>query len=130
MRTFSRELSIMLTSFFSADFLNSITANDGSLLPPSRSRATSHSRRSSGSSVRSPSPALSVSSQGSGHSPRMDMPEGVQAFEQYDRGDPAKVAKMKVTSTATEVASSSRRTNDGVFVCPSEFPVTLCHWTC
>ena len=31
-----------------------------------------------------------------------------------------KVAKMKVTSMATEVASSSRRTNDGVFQCPGE----------
>jgi hypothetical protein len=115
----------VLTS--SADFLNSITANDGTLLPPSRGR--SHSRQSSVSSVRSPSPALSVSSQGSsyGGSPgRMDMPDGVQVpqlYHEQSRAVPGKkrVAKMKVTSMATEVASSSRRTNDGVFKCPGGF---------
>lgn len=32
-----------------------------------------------------------------------------------------KMPKLKVTSVATEVASSSRRTNDGAFVCPSEW---------
>lgn len=32
----------------------------------------------------------------------------------------SKMPRMKVTSMATEVASSARRTNDGVFVCPSE----------
>ncbi|ORX36669.1 hypothetical protein BD324DRAFT_459889 [Kockovaella imperatae] len=93
-----------------ADFLNSITANDGTLLPP---RGRSHSRHSSASSARSASPALSVSSQGSsygGGSPRMEMPEGAQV--------PGKLAKLKVTSTATEVASTSRRTNEGVYKCP------------
>ena len=106
-----------------ADFLNSITANDGTLLPPSRGR--SHSRQSSASSVRSASPALSISSQGSsyGGSPgRMDMPDGVQIPQLYNEPPRAaakkRVAKMKVTSMATEVASSSRRTNDGVFKCP------------
>jgi hypothetical protein len=33
----------------------------------------------------------------------------------------SRMPRMKVTSMATEVASSARRTNDGVFVCPSEF---------
>jgi len=106
----------------STDFLNSITANDGTLLPPSRGRSNSHSRQSSGSSVRSVSPALSISSQGSSyshHSPRMDMDDpGIP--QRYQENKRKKVAKMKVTSMATEVASSSRRTNDGVFVCPSE----------
>jgi len=107
-----------------ADFLDSITANDGTLLPPSRGR--SHSRRSSASSVRSVSPALSVSSQGSSYgSPRMDMPEGAQVPPLHEAGPSApkvkkRVAKMKVTSMATEVASASRRTNDGAFQCPGE----------
>ncbi|ORY34038.1 hypothetical protein BCR39DRAFT_233998 [Naematelia encephala] len=102
-----------------SDFLQSITANDGSLLPPSRAR--SHSRHSSASSQRSTSPALSISSQGSSfshHSGRMEMPEGAQIPESsYRKGKPS-VQKMKVTSVATEVASSSRRTNKGVFQCP------------
>jgi hypothetical protein len=111
------------------DFLNSITANDGTLLPPSRGRSGSHSRHSSGSSVRSASPALSISSQGSSFyegTGRMDMPEGLQlgytgeSSAQAAEDAKAKVAKMKVTSMATEVASTSRRTNDGVFKCPSE----------
>ena len=100
-----------------ADFLNSITANDGTLLPPSRGR--SHSRHSSASSVRSASPALSISSQGSfssQHSPRMDMPENSKPYQPAPSRK--KVAKMKVTSVATEMASSNRRTNDGVFKCP------------
>lgn len=33
----------------------------------------------------------------------------------------SKMPKMKVTSMATEVASSARRTNEGVFLCPSEY---------
>ena len=37
-------------------------------------------------------------------------------------GKSGRVAKMKVTSMATEVASTSRRTNDGVFHCPSMSP--------
>lgn len=110
-----------LQLIISADFLNSITANDGSLLPPSRGR--SHSRHSSASSARSASPALSVSSQGSSFSHaspgRMDMPEGVQVPKLPNQGGSRKrVTKMKVTSVATEVASTSRRTNDGVFKCP------------
>ena len=48
----------------------------------------------------------------------MDMPEGVRVPQLDARGKPVKVRKMKVTSMATEVASSSRRTNDGVFKCP------------
>jgi len=48
----------------------------------------------------------------------MDEPAAVQRPHQENRR--RKVAKMKVTSMATEVASASRRTNDGVFVCPSE----------
>lgn len=102
----------------STDFLQSITANDGSLLPPSRGR--SHSRQSSASSNRSGSPALSVSSHGSSmshHSPRMSMPEEQEMVGGKAR---SKMPRMKVTSMATEVASSARRTNDGVFVCPSE----------
>ncbi|OCF42914.1 hypothetical protein I317_03265 [Kwoniella heveanensis CBS 569] len=126
-----------------ADFLQSITANDGSLLPPTnRGRSMSHSRNSSASSIRSASPALSISSQGSSfshQSPRMDMPEGVQvpqlgavsngllaqaagappaAGGASGRGGKKRVAKMKVTSVATEMASTSRRTNSGVFKCP------------
>ncbi|WVQ99384.1 hypothetical protein IAU59_006517 [Kwoniella sp. CBS 9459] len=125
-----------------ADFLQSITANDGSLLPPTnRGRSMSHSRNSSASSIRSASPALSISSQGSSfshQSPRMDMPEGVQvpqlgavgegllaraagavpAATTSGRGGKKRVAKMKVTSVATEMASTSRRTNSGVFKCP------------
>lgn len=111
-----------------SDFLQSITADDGSLLPPmNRGRSGSHSRHSSGSSVRSPSPALSISSQGSSfsqHSGRMPMPDGAQATPQVP-GLPgqiqvpkARVARMKVTSVATEMASTSRRTNEGVFRCP------------
>jgi uncharacterized Zn-finger protein len=34
----------------------------------------------------------------------------------------SKMPRMKVTSMATEMASSARRTNDGVFICPSK------HW--
>jgi hypothetical protein len=58
----------------------------------------------------------------------MDMPEGAK-ISQYGEevaatgptaGGKSKLAKMKVTSMATEVASTSRRTNDGVFKCPSE----------
>ncbi|WVR07031.1 hypothetical protein IAU60_004070 [Kwoniella sp. DSM 27419] len=105
-----------------ADFLQSITANDGSLLPPTRGRTSSHSRHSSASSVRSASPALSISSQGSSfshHSPRMEMPEGVQMPAATGRAAGRKsVAKMKVTSVATEMASTSRRTNTGAFKCP------------
>ena len=101
-----------------AEFLNSITANDGTLLPPSRGR--SHSRHSSGSSIRSASPALSISSQGSsyGGSPRMDMPDG--AYLPVKERSPGRIAKLKVTSSATEMASSSRRTNEGVFRCPGK----------
>lgn len=123
---------------YSAEFLQSITGDDGSLLPPSnRSRAMSHSRHSSTSSIRSVSPALSISSQGSSfshHSPRMDMPDGMypghpiiapatplQVSGPYEEQQvPAKVAKMKVTSVATEVASTNRRTNSGIFKCPGE----------
>ncbi|WWC89378.1 uncharacterized protein L201_004301 [Kwoniella dendrophila CBS 6074] len=120
-----------------ADFLQSITANDGSLLPPTnRGRSLSHSRNSSASSIRSASPALSISSQGSNWSSnigenRMDLPEGVllPTQQQTDMnlqnpitstksGGRKRVAKMKVTSVATEVASTSRRTNSGVFKCP------------
>ncbi|KAK8864388.1 hypothetical protein IAR55_001636 [Kwoniella newhampshirensis] len=108
-----------------AEFLQSITGDDGSLLPPTnRGRASSHSRNSSASSARSVSPALSISSQGSSfsyQSPRMDMPEGAQvpaAAGSGSKGSKKKVAKMKVTSVATEVASTSRRTNSGVFQCP------------
>jgi hypothetical protein len=43
----------------------------------------------------------------------MEMPEGVVL-----PGD-GRLAKMKVTSMATEVAATMRRTNDGVFQCPS-----------
>ncbi|WWD17316.1 hypothetical protein CI109_101756 [Kwoniella shandongensis] len=107
-----------------AEFLQSITGDDGSLLPPTN-RGRSHSRNSSASSARSASPALSISSQGSSfshHSPRMDMPEGAQipapAPVASGSGGKKKVAKMKVTSVATEVASTSRRTNSGVFQCP------------
>lgn len=49
----------------------------------------------------------------------MDMPDGMMVSEmlqQHDMGN--KVAKMKVTSVATEVASQSRRTNSGIFHCP------------
>jgi hypothetical protein len=35
-------------------------------------------------------------------------------------GKAAKMPRLKVTSMATEMASSARRTNDGVFVCPSK----------
>lgn len=41
------------------------------------------------------------------------MPEGVVID--------GRLAKMKVTSVATEVAATMRRTNDGVFQCPSGF---------
>lgn len=105
----------------SADFLNAITnPDDGTLLPPAmRGRSLSHSRHSSASSQRSASPALSVSSQGSSfsHHSHMDMPDGVSP-EMFGT-DRMKVAKMKVTSMATEVASQSRRTNSGIFHCPS-----------
>lgn len=119
-----------------AEFLQSITGDDGSLLPPSnRGHAMSHSRHSSTSSIRSASPALSISSQGSSfshHSPRMDMPDSMypghpiiapatplQVSGLYEEQQaPARVAKMKVTSVATEVASTSRRTNSGIFKCP------------
>ncbi|WRT66343.1 uncharacterized protein IL334_003298 [Kwoniella shivajii] len=119
-----------------ADFLQSITANDGSLLPPTnRGRAMSHSRNSSASSIRSASPALSISSQGSNWSnmERMELPDGTQVQESSPDPNtstgqvPAattsakgrkRVAKLKVTSVATEVASTSRRTNSGVFKCP------------
>jgi len=101
-----------------SDFLQSITATDGTLLPPARGR--SHSRQSSASSARSASPAPSISSQGSPYSQdgRMELPEGTDVAELYDAHGRPKVAKMKVTSVATEVASSSRRTNEGVFRCP------------
>jgi hypothetical protein len=36
----------------------------------------------------------------------------------------SKMPRMKVTSMATEMASSARRTNDGVFICPSKLFVT------
>ncbi|WVQ67718.1 uncharacterized protein L199_005922 [Kwoniella botswanensis] len=115
-----------------ADFLQSITANDGSLLPPmNRGRSMSHSRNSSASSIRSASPALSLSSQGSNWSnmERMELPDGVQLPATGDQVQPVqqvqpqgkgrrRIAKMKVTSVATEVASTSRRTNSGVFKCP------------
>lgn len=58
----------------------------------------------------------------------MDMPDGVTVQELLGEQESvaagpaakkqAKVAKMKVTSMATEVASTSRRTNEGVFKCP------------
>lgn len=58
----------------------------------------------------------------------MDMPDGVTVQELLGEQEAvaagpaakkqAKVAKMKVTSMATEVASTSRRTNEGVFKCP------------
>ncbi|WWC70257.1 uncharacterized protein I206_104207 [Kwoniella pini CBS 10737] len=111
-----------------ADFLQSITANDGSLLPPmNRGRSMSHSRTSSASSYRSASPALSISSQGSTWSNmenRMDLPEGLSIPSSTTinattkTGGRKRVAKQKVTSVATEVASTSRRTNSGVFRCP------------
>ncbi|KAL1405538.1 hypothetical protein Q8F55_009176 [Vanrija albida] len=104
-----------------ADFLQSINQDQGSLLaPPMRGRSMSHSRRSSASSVRSASPALSVSSQGSSfshHSGHMDMPDGVSVHDFFQETRP-RVAKLKVTSMATEVASASRRTNEGSFRCP------------
>lgn len=125
------------------EFLNSITGNDGSLIPPLRGRTNSHSRLSSASSVRSASPALSISSQGSSMSmshpnyrgagaSRMDMPEGQsvpmpmghhshshsRSGSNASQQGAARLAKMKVTSMATEVAATSRRTNDGVFHCP------------
>ena len=109
----------------SADFLQSITANDGTLLPPAGAR--SHSRHSSISSNRSPSPAPSDYSQGSSYSyhsgagGHMEMPDGVHFSDVYNEdGTPKVVAKMKVTSMATEVASSSRRSNAGVFQCPGQ----------
>lgn len=46
----------------------------------------------------------------------MDMPEGV--YLPGDMYGQPKVAKMRVTSQATEVASQSRRTNSGIFKCP------------
>ncbi|ODN94311.1 hypothetical protein L198_05167 [Cryptococcus wingfieldii CBS 7118] len=114
-----------------AEFLQSITGDDGSLLPPtSRGRSMSHSRHSSASSVRSASPALSISSQGSSfshHSPRMEMMDGMQlpgyagyqpslqVPQLYEDNHPK---KMKVTSAATKVASETRRTQDGLFMCP------------
>jgi hypothetical protein len=108
--------------FYRSDFLQSITANDGSLLPPSRGR--SHSRHSSASSARSASPALSISSQGSSmshNSPRMVMPDEQEVVGGKVR---SRMPRMKVTSMATEMASSARRTNDGAFVCPSgSFPI-------
>lgn len=127
----------------SAEFLQSITGDDGSLLPPSnRGHAMSHSRHSSTSSIRSASPALSISSHGSSfshHSPRMDMPDSIypghpiiapatplQVSGLYEEQQtPARVAKMKVTSVATEVASTSRRTNSGIFKCPGESPCSM-----
>ena len=48
----------------------------------------------------------------------MDLPDGVHL------SNSAAVAKMKVTSTATEVASTSRRTNEGVFRCPGEYSLS------
>jgi hypothetical protein len=51
-------------------------------------------------------------------SPRMGMPEEQEITGGKVR---SRMPRMKVTSMATEVASSARRTNDGVFVCPSEF---------
>ncbi|WVQ72407.1 hypothetical protein IAR50_001959 [Cryptococcus sp. DSM 104548] len=114
-----------------AEFLQSITGDDGSLLPPtSRGRSMSHSRNSSASSVRSASPALSISSQGSSfshHSPRMEMPEGMQlpGYQGYQPSlqvpqlyEDNQPKKMKVTSAATKVASETRRTQDGLFMCP------------
>lgn len=88
-----------------------------------RGRSLSHSRHSSASSQRSASPALSVSSQGSSfsHHSHMDMPDGVSP-DLFGNDQRSKVAKMKVTSQATEVASQSRRTNSGIFHCPSESP--------
>ncbi|EIW70661.1 hypothetical protein TREMEDRAFT_61169 [Tremella mesenterica DSM 1558] len=113
-----------------SDFLQSITAIDGTLLPP-RGRAHSSSRHSSASSARSVSPAPSVSSQGSSrYSPRMGMPDngylhggmmglgGPIQVPDLPTGRSLRVARMKVTSVATEVASTSRRTNDGIFKCP------------
>lgn len=37
-------------------------------------------------------------------------------------GSVGRVAKQKVTSVATEVASNSRRTNNGIFQCPGKSP--------
>lgn len=37
-----------------------------------------------------------------------------------ERGGKARLSKMKVTSMATEVAATSRRTNSGIFQCPGE----------
>jgi hypothetical protein len=103
-----------------SDFLQAITnPDDGTLLPPStRGRSYSHSRHSSASSVRSASPALSVSSHGSSysHHSHMDMPD--QQMDYFPGSARPKVAKLKVTSMATEVASQSRRTNSGIFKCP------------
>lgn len=111
----------------SAAFMQAMTnPNDGTLLPPmNRGRSMSHSRHSSVSSNRSPSPALSISSQGSSfsHHSHMEMPDGVPSeLFAAAGGDPNSrgVAKMKVTSMATEVASQSRRTNSGIFKCPGE----------
>ncbi|WVO16267.1 hypothetical protein L204_103942 [Cryptococcus depauperatus] len=119
-----------------AEFLQSITSDDGSLLPPSaRGRTMSHSRNSSVSTVRSPSPALSISSQGSSfshHSPRMDMPEGAQLPSHptilqgqpphtpqfYEDSSRKRVTKAKVTSKATGEASESRRKYRPEFRCP------------
>ncbi|BEJ03384.1 hypothetical protein CcaverHIS641_0105590 [Cutaneotrichosporon cavernicola] len=108
-----------------AAFMQAMTnPDDGTLLPPmNRGRSMSHSRHSSVSSVRSPSPALSVSSQGSSysHHSRMSMPDGVQPeLFAAAGGDMQGIAKMKVTSMATEVASQSRRTNSAQFRCPIE----------
>jgi hypothetical protein len=56
-------------------------------------------------------------------------PEAVLGSRGAARGK-AKIAKMKVTSMATEVASSSRRTNDGVFRCPGTSPCHIGDYTC
>lgn len=60
----------------------------------------------------------------------MDMPEGQsvpmpmghpshsRSGSNASQQGAARLAKMKVTSMATEVAATSRRTNDGVFHCP------------
>lgn len=57
----------------------------------------------------------------------MDMPSGVdfsgrQASGSGGTGNKGrgKISKMKVTSEATEVAATSRRTNNGIFQCPGE----------
>jgi len=51
------------------------------------------------------------------NSPRMAMPDEQEVVGGKVK---SKMPRMKVTSMATEMASSARRTNDGVFVCPSK----------